>query len=88
MNLNLIDDMNGLILRERENTLDSTDINSRNAGQNNGETSRFPKNTPLAMAYVPFQQWGDVFDNDEALCKGTLFPDLVFPFERGGCDDE
>ena len=38
----------------------------------------------LAMAYVPFQQWGDTMEADKALPCGTLFSDLVFPFERGG----
>ncbi|MBE6858354.1 MAG: spore coat associated protein CotJA [Ruminococcus sp.] len=46
--------------------------------------SRLPDNVSLAMAYVPFQQWGDVYSMDEALNRGTLFPDLEFPFERGG----
>lgn len=88
MNLDLIDDMSGLILHERENSF-SSDIGIRNAEEHNSpQTSRFPRNTPLAMAYVPFQQWGEVFDDDKALRCGTLFPDLVFPFERGGSDDE
>ncbi|MCR5708644.1 MAG: spore coat associated protein CotJA [Ruminococcus sp.] len=38
----------------------------------------------LAMAYVPFQQWGGAMEPDKALSCGTLFSDLVFPFERGG----
>lgn len=84
MNLNLFDDIDGLILRERENNLGSPKMNNRVTSGSDALTSRFPQNTPLAMAYVPFQQWGEVYDKDEALKKGTLFPDLVFPFERGG----
>ncbi|MBO6116710.1 MAG: spore coat associated protein CotJA [Ruminococcus sp.] len=45
-----------------------------------------PAQTPLAMAYVPYQQWGDVREPEEALKCGTLFTDLSFPFERGGSD--
>lgn len=84
MNLNLFDNMDGLILREREETLGSAEMNNDTVSSGNGNTSRFPKNTPLAMAYVPFQQWGEVYDPEKALCSGTLFPDLDFPFERGG----
>lgn len=82
MNFNLFDDMNGLILHERENS-----FNMQNNNVSNGMTgnmSRFPQHTPLAMAYVPVQQWGEVFSEDEALINGTLFPDLKFPFEKGG----
>ena len=78
MNLNLFDDIDGIILHERENTFVSQDTGT------GGDTSRFPENTPLAMAYVPFQQWGNVFDSKEALDNGTIFPDLIFPFRTGG----
>lgn len=80
MNLNLFDDIDGLVLREREASLN----NSRNMNSGiTGDISRFPKNTPLAMAYVPFQQWNQVYDDSEALCKGTLFPELDLPFTGG-----
>ena len=79
MNLDLFDDIDGLILREREERLNSNNMRPGNSG----DVSRFPKNTPLAMAYVPFQQWGNVYDDAEALDKGTLFPDLDFPFGGG-----
>ena len=45
--------------------------------------SRFPDKTPLAMAYVPFQQWGEVYDDEDALSRGTLFPELDLPFKGG-----
>ncbi|MBR6812137.1 MAG: spore coat associated protein CotJA [Oscillospiraceae bacterium] len=40
---------------------------------------------PLAMAYVPPQSWGEIYPNDRALERGTLFPALDLPFkcERG-----
>lgn len=44
------------------------------------EFSRFPENTPLGMAYVPFQSWGSVYDDKTAFCQGTVFPELDFPF--------
>lgn len=75
MNLNLFDDMDGLVLHERENSLMS---------DKDGGMTRFPKDTPLGMAYVPYQQWGEVYNSGDALENGTLFPDLRFPFERGG----
>ncbi len=34
----------------------------------------------LAMAYVPVQEWDDIYSEDVALCNGTLFPDLDKPF--------
>jgi len=82
MKLELFDDMDGLILHERENSLSVTDM--RNDRQERPDTSRLPKNMPLAMAYVPFQQWGDVRSSEDALENDTLFPDLVFPFGKGG----
>ena len=38
---------------------------------------------PIGMAYVPWQQWGDVFTAECALDYGTIFPDLVKPLETG-----
>ena len=38
------------------------------------------KNLPLTMAYVPFQQIENVYNKDEALKSGTLFPNLDKPF--------
>ncbi len=35
---------------------------------------------PLAMVYSPYQQFDNLFDPEEALCKGTLFSDLDKPF--------
>ena len=82
MNLNLFDDIDGLILRERENTLGETD-QKRARPSEEQDTSRFPQNTPLSMAYVPFQQWGETYQHDDALEYGTLFPELNFPFRKG-----
>ncbi len=34
----------------------------------------------LAMAYVPWQEWGELYSEEAALRNGTLFPDLDKPF--------
>lgn len=38
------------------------------------------KNLPLTMAYVPFQQCIDSYEESEALKRGTLYPVLDKPF--------
>ena len=42
---------------------------------------------PLAMSYVPMQKFENLYNEEKALCRGTLFEDLDLPFkgERGGC---
>lgn len=35
---------------------------------------------PLAMAYVPWQQWQKVFDAHKGFECGTIFEELVLPF--------
>ena len=37
----------------------------------------------LAMGYVPVQQWQDLYEPEEALCRGTIFRQLDLPFEGG-----
>jgi len=39
---------------------------------------------PLAMAYVPWQQWRDIYKADMALVKGTLFAELDLQFKGRG----
>jgi hypothetical protein len=43
-------------------------------------------NFPLAMAYVPIQKWKNIYANDVALNRGTIFSDLDLPFL--GCGGE
>lgn len=38
---------------------------------------------PLSMVYAPDQEWSGLFEEDEALGKGTLFRDLDLPFCPG-----
>lgn len=41
----------------------------------------FPADASVTMAYVPFQQTPEVYEEEkEALCAGTLFPELNKPF--------
>lgn len=57
------------------------DMNTQRAMAEN--PTPFPMETPLAMAYIYFQQWGETSNPEIALKRGTLFPDLDKPFERG-----
>ena len=36
-----------------------------------------PANPVLATAYVPFQQYSEIYSPYQGLAKGTIFPDLV-----------
>ncbi|MBQ4530508.1 MAG: spore coat associated protein CotJA [Lachnospiraceae bacterium] len=35
---------------------------------------------PVGMAYVPWQNWNQIYELDKALNNGTLFPELDKPF--------
>ena len=35
---------------------------------------------PLAMAYVPWQYWGQIYEPEKALQCGTIFSELNKPF--------
>ena len=48
--------------------------------QKNTDIPSIPSQTPLGMAYVPFQSWGEVYDADRALPIGTIFQELDYPF--------
>lgn len=39
-----------------------------------------PENEHLAIASVPLQKWGRIYDEKEALKNGTIFPELNKPF--------
>ncbi len=38
---------------------------------------------PIAMSYVPFQQWKTVYSLEKGLARGTIFPELDLPFKGG-----
>ncbi len=46
--------------------------------------SPLPEEMPVAMAYVPYQQWDTVYTAEEGFPKGTIFPQLYKPFCPGG----
>ena len=43
----------------------------------------YVKAPSLAMVYAPRQCWQNLFEPQTALANGTLFADLVLPFEAG-----
>ena len=44
------------------------------------------KGFSLAMAYVPWQEWEKIYEDDMALARGTLFEALDLPWNQSGCD--
>lgn len=43
---------------------------------------------PLAMAYVPWQRWQNIYDAEKGFCRGTIFQELDLPFFGvGGCQN-
>ena len=41
---------------------------------------------PIAMAYVPWQVWQDIYDAEKGFHRGTIFQELDKPFlGMGGC---
>jgi len=44
------------------------------------QESTFPAHVSLAMMYVPFQRFQNLYEPDKALTRGTLFADLDLPF--------
>lgn len=42
------------------------------------------KEVELAEAYIPYQQYTTSFSPMEALHAGTMFPELVRPYEKNG----
>ncbi|WP_041606154.1 spore coat associated protein CotJA [Halothermothrix orenii] len=53
------------------------------------EMQRYPDRYPgrdrmrLSRAYIPFQRYTSRFSLEEALQKGTLFPELYMPYRPG-----
>ena len=40
---------------------------------------------PIAMAYVPWQNWQQIYDLEQGFCRGTIFKELDKPFlGKGG----
>ncbi len=66
---------------QNQNQSQSQSRNYNHTSADNGRVPEFPAYTPLAMAYVPYQNWGNTFSVEDAFNNGTLFCDLVFPLE-------
>ncbi|MCI8441709.1 MAG: spore coat associated protein CotJA [Provencibacterium sp.] len=54
-------------------------------GESELDDNKFPAcfdngSVPLAIAYVPFQRWGMLYDEKTALQRGTIFKQLDKPF--------
>lgn len=47
------------------------------------QESLFPPHVSLAMAYIPYQNYENVYDDEKALARGTLFASLDLPFIGG-----
>lgn len=41
-----------------------------------------PENARVGFAYVPYQEYKDLYDYKTALSQGTLFKELDIPFEE------
>lgn len=50
------------------------------ATQSNMTRSIFPPETPVGMAYVPWQTISTVYAPEVGLTQGTIFPDLDKPW--------
>ncbi|MCI8342224.1 MAG: spore coat associated protein CotJA [Firmicutes bacterium] len=40
------------------------------------------EHTGYAQAYVPYQESFNISSGEEALCQGTIFPDLIQPYRK------
>lgn len=60
---------------------------SRTNETSNGHcTSDMLYGFPIAMAYVPWQEWRNLHPLEKSLCRGTIFEELDKPFSgAGGC---
>ncbi|HBR31994.1 MAG TPA: hypothetical protein DD733_07915 [Clostridiales bacterium] len=49
------------------------------------EEHSFPSRISLAMAYVPYQPFNNLYDNETGFSRGTIFKALDLPFlgEKG-----
>lgn len=53
-------------------------------GRDSEGVSLYAKEKTLARAYIPFQKPGRLFHPEEALIKGTVYPELYSPYKPGG----
>lgn len=74
------------------NSMNSCKMQTMQSMQNmKGQGMCFPKfetakDMTVAMAYVPWQTFSEVYEPDKALRNGTVFPELNKPFKGRGCN--
>ncbi len=57
----------------------------RNTGGCPDTHDHFPADMPIAMAYVPWQRWRELYEPRKGLESGTIFRELDKPFlGKGG----
>ena len=58
------------------------------SGERCGKCAAYDRLTglPLAMAYLPDQEWEDLYGEEEALERGTMFKKLDLPFYPTPCN--
>ena len=66
-------------LNNVNNNLNDLRLNNFNINMNDS----FPKNIMYGHAYVKNQNMNTIFSPEEGLRRGTLFPELVSPYEPG-----
>lgn len=44
----------------------------------------YGNNMSLAMAYVPWQMWRDIYDAEKGFHRGTIFQELDMPYTGKG----
>lgn len=72
------------MLNENENEwADPGHDHNHNHNQTDHANTYDPTNVPLAMAIMPFQRWGPLFEPGKGFRVGTIFPELDYPFEQG-----
>ena len=89
MNFNLFDDLDDRVVYNRNVRSDIPDnmymnpdiaIDEKSVENTDNSMTSFPEQTPLAMAYVPFQMWEKPYEADVGLSRGTIFPSIDKPF--------
>ena len=62
--------------------------NTRPICQNTGHICDELSNMPIAMAYVPWQEWRNIYEAEKGFHYGTIFEELNKPFRGiGGCQN-
>lgn len=52
----------------------------QNVGRNMSDVYSTKCGKPIGMAYVPSQEFDEIYDAKKGLCEGTMFPELNLVF--------